>query len=267
MSPCNIVRVHIFQTELAYVKHPVLAVFFRVWRGVPGINFPSAKVDALDLARGGCLFGRSRRFQMSIQSILLLFPLFLGSDTSLFESFPVSLRRVCFRCVSIGLGEHTTIGLAFGFVFLLRKPLEGWEVGWLYRGVVGKFWRLSSRLCSTSVAFAPFPVSFAPSLLALLFYGESLLLRFSRHNLLNLFIVKVKGHNETEPLSFFDPRKRPLVVGPLRFRTTRSRCTWTRAVLVGCSVLCIALGVVRIRHSTARASSTSRSRGGRRYSR
>jgi hypothetical protein len=66
VPPRNVVRVHVLETELADVQDSVLAVLFGVWCGMPGLNFPAAKVDALNLTCRSCLLGVFCRFVVSI---------------------------------------------------------------------------------------------------------------------------------------------------------------------------------------------------------
>src|SRR6478735_5613136 len=49
VPPSNVVRVHVLQTELANVQHAIYAVFGRIRRSIPSIDFPAAKIDAFDL--------------------------------------------------------------------------------------------------------------------------------------------------------------------------------------------------------------------------
>jgi hypothetical protein len=127
---------------------------------------------------------------------------------------------------------------------------------------VSELWRLSSFLYRASVPFASLPVSLSPSLLAFLLHSEheswSVLFGLSRDDLLHFLIVEVKSHDDASTYSLLNPGQTPLVGDLLRLGATRARCTQTRAVLIRCSLLCLAFCVVLIGQGTPRASCTPR---------
>ena len=100
VPPCHIIRVHVLETELAYVKHSILAVLFRIWRSVPGIDLPATEIDAFDFARRGGLLVRPEWFGR-VKRGLLHFPFFFSLDTSVVEPLPISGRRIGFRGIGI----------------------------------------------------------------------------------------------------------------------------------------------------------------------
>jgi hypothetical protein len=100
MPPCHIIRVHVLETELAYVKHPIFAVLFRIWRSVPGVDLPATEIDAFDLARRGCLLVRPEWFGR-VKCGLLHFPFFFSLDASIVEPLPVGGRRISLGCIGI----------------------------------------------------------------------------------------------------------------------------------------------------------------------
>jgi hypothetical protein len=200
MPPRDIVRVHVLQTELADVKHPVLTVLLGVGRSVPGVDLPSTEVDAFDLARSGCLLRRPRRL-WGVKCSLLLFPFFLGLDAGIIKPLSIGLRRVGLGGICVSFGEHTTVRFALDFVWLfVCEACKGCGVLNMNRGVMRDFWRLSGSLCSSTVPFTAFSVSLASSLLSLLFDSEGLLLRLRRDNRLYFLVIKVKSNDQAKTL-------------------------------------------------------------------
>jgi hypothetical protein len=159
---------------------------------------------------------------MGVQGSLFFFPRLLCLDTSVLESFSIGCCRVGFRSVCIGFGENTTIGLAFGFIFLLREPRER-RVMALDRWVLGKFGRLPGCLSGPAVSLSAFSIPFPPSFLAFLLQSEGFLLWFGSDNLLHALIVEMKSNNQAKALGFFDPHKWSLVLLLWGFRASRAR--------------------------------------------
>ena len=85
VTPRDVVRVHVLETELANIQNAVLTVFLRIRCSMPCFDLPTAEVDAFDFARSSSLLRRSHRLVMSIKCGLLLFPFLLSLDAGIVE--------------------------------------------------------------------------------------------------------------------------------------------------------------------------------------